>query len=106
VSEAELLQVSLETLSQLDGVFVWRNNTGAALDRRTGRFVRFGVPGGADILGCAHGAPIALELKSQRGRQTHEQQVFQRAFERGGGLYRVVRTLEEALQVVEDARCR
>lgn len=74
----------------------WRNNTGALRDP-TGRLIRFGLPGSADILGLIgpEGRFLAIECKTQRGRQTEQQRKFQAMVERHGGLYVLARKAED-----------
>lgn len=84
-----------------DGMF-WRQNCGSA--RRGKAFVRFAPPGTADILGCVAGAFIALEIKREGEDQNPAQVAWQRMVEDSGGIYRVVRSVSEALAVVEEVR--
>lgn len=88
----------------------YRNNTGATRTA-AGGFMRYGLgPGGADIIGCAYGAAIALEVKREGEYQTADQRDWQARWERAGGQYRVVRSPSEALAVITalrgPARCR
>ena len=43
---------------------------------------------------------LAIELKTKTGRQSAEQKIFQRYFEAAGGLYVIVRSFEEFVEVV------
>lgn len=82
------------------GVFAWRNNTG----QRGG--VRFGKRGSADILGCVSpsGRLVALEVKTAKGQQSEDQRAFEAAVKRAGGFYAVVRSVEDAIRAVTQAR--
>jgi hypothetical protein len=64
---------------------------------------RLGVmPGVADYLAFPmNGRKAAIELKDAKGVQSPEQQKFQRMWECTGGVYFVVRTLEEFQGVVD-----
>lgn len=58
------------------GVFVWRNNSGAAKTERGG-FVRFGSAGSPDILGCLPGGRLlAIECKTETGKLSQDQEQF------------------------------
>ena len=99
VSESQLQKQVLAHLTQLvPHAFFWRSNTGAA--KTASGFVRFGLPGQSDVMGCANGLMIAIELKTERGRQSAEQKAFQHRIEAAGGRYVLARTLDEALAPV------
>lgn len=104
-------------MSGWEDTFVWRNNTGMAWQGeqlkvrtgstitvepgmvilRNGRPVKFGLEGSADIIGVSRGVPIAAEVKKQvTGRQSTQQGLFQQAWEKAGGHYMLVRSIEDA----------
>jgi hypothetical protein len=94
-------------LGQVIEIVLWRNNIGVADMRKgpndRGFKVRFGVggPGGADLIGIFRhrsglGQFVAAEIKTERGRQTDEQRVFQQLVESKGGIYVVLRSVDEA----------
>lgn len=81
---------------------LWRNNTGQMIDR-DGRRVVFGCggKGGADLLGIwthtdGRGQFVAIELKTPKTKQTLEQLNYQQLVERRGGVYAVIRSVDEA----------
>ncbi|MGB5134004.1 MAG: VRR-NUC domain-containing protein [Prochlorococcaceae cyanobacterium] len=89
-------------------VRLWRNNVGALRDPR-GRLVTYGLcTGSSDLIGLRQltigpehlGQPLAvfcaLEVKTQRGRATAEQERFLAVVRQLGGLAGVVRSLPEA----------
>jgi len=63
--------------------------------------------GASDLIGIVGpgGVWIALEVKSLRGRPTKEQKMFIALVNKLGGCAGVVRTLEEAETLWEQARC-
>ena len=73
----------------------WRQNTGVA--QFGDRAVRFGVPGCADILGliAPSGRMLAIEVKSESGKQSDAQKRFQGMIQGFGGLYVLARSLED-----------
>jgi hypothetical protein len=94
-------------------VRLWRNNVGALRDQR-GRLVSYGLcPGSSDLIGLRRlrVAPehlgqelavfCALEIKSQRGLPTAEQQRFLALVQAMGGLAGVIRTPEEARALLQ-----
>jgi hypothetical protein len=87
---------------------LWRNNTGALRDEN-GRLVSYGLcKGSADLIGFRSieiGSQriaqfVALEVKSATGRPTEEQRHFLALVERMGGIAAIVRSVEEAEQVL------
>lgn len=87
-----------------DGYMVWRNNTGkfrAMNDPQ--RIVTVGQVGSADIIGVRPivitadmvgktiGQAVAVEVKTDKGRQSDAQKLWQQAFERHGGKYELTR---------------
>ena len=81
-------------------VRLWRANTGAARDIRTGRAVRFNIPGTPDLIGIVSvggiGAFLGIEVKSAKGRQTKAQKNFQAMIVARGGCYILARSVEDA----------
>ena len=89
-----LLKKVLLKLSEY-GYFAWQNSTGAV--KSNNRFLRYGLPGSADILGIQPntGRFIALEVKTGVGVQSKQQKLFQQAIEKRNGIYKVIRKIEE-----------
>lgn len=98
--EKDIQAAIMEALGTSQGVKVFRLNVGFARSSK-GHAVRFGVPGMADLLVLAGPRYAWLEVKTPRGRQTPEQRNFQAAIDSIGGVYAVVRSVDEAFAVVE-----
>lgn len=107
MKEAELQAAVRLALGSRDDVVMWRNNVGVANHFAPGatrpQVVRYGLaPGSADLVGIARGGRfVALELKGPDGRTTSEQQAWLALVERMGGIARVVRSVDEAVAVVD-----
>ena len=87
-TESAILTDCLHWL-KANGVYCWRNNTGASFIN--GTLIRYGFIGSADILGlCKSGRFLAIECKSPGGSQSPAQEVFQGEVEKNGGLYLLV----------------
>lgn len=78
-----------------NGVYCWRQNTGAFKPKDSNRFIRYGIPGCADILGVAKGRFIAIECKSARGKTSPLQEAFKKHIEDHGGIYIVARSIDD-----------
>ena len=115
-SEKSIMNSSLVAVSAMPETMCWRNNTGVAwqgskipmalggrIVMRPGmviladaRPIRFGVNGSGDVLGVTGGRAWAQEYKSAVGAQSEDQINFQRKFERSGGSYALIRSVEQA----------
>jgi hypothetical protein len=63
--------------------------------------VKYGLGvGSADVIVCAGGRFVALEFKTPDGVQSPAQRTWEGWVDRAGGVYEVVRSVEEALEVV------
>lgn len=128
MSETELVQGILLALGSRPDLRVWRQNTGvawqpitsagrAALGRlvkgMSGHFrpVKYGSPGSADIHGVGlvdrTGRPLgrflAVEAKTEDGRQSEEQRNWEAMVVRHGGLYVLAHSVDAAVRGVEEA---
>ena len=57
-----------------------------------------------DMVGKTIGVAVAPEFKTDKGTQTERQQNWQAAFEKRGGIYRVIRSAADMLALVEDVQ--
>lgn len=105
MSETTLLSAVMSALAVEPGVLAMRNNSGAFFAR--GRMIRYGLGvGSADII-CAvgpYGRLVALECKTDDGKQSDEQIAWQRVVEALGGVYALVRSVDEARATITAVR--
>ena len=102
-SEANIQRDIMLALSEA-GCLVWRNNTGAYTDPRSGAYIRYGVggKGGADLIGITPaGKFLAVEVTSKTGRTTTEQTNFVCAVLQAGGIAGVCRSADDALDLIK-----
>ena len=66
------------------------------------KLVKFGLQGSADIIGLMkpHGRFLAIEVKTEKGRQSESQKRFQRMIEDMGGLYILARSPEDVIKAL------
>lgn len=122
-SERRVLSETLIALSADPDTMVWRNNTGQAwqgrrVEGKPGAFVRiepgmvilrqarpikFGLEGSGDIIGVSRQRPVAVETKTDIGRQREAQLMFERAWIKRGGIYILARSAEEATEKLRTA---
>lgn len=102
--ETVIVKAILARLGRDPRVRIWRSNTGAFKDA-TGRLVRYGLPGSADITGIMRrgGRRLEIEVKTATGKQSPQQVLFQRMVEGWGGVYILARSVDEAVIGVERA---
>ena len=95
-SEADVLRAVRQYLDLRGAVYV-RNNTGMLFDR-TGRPVRFGREGSADLIVCGPGGRfVSCEVKGRDGKLTPAQQAWALAVLAAGGAALTVRSVEELI---------
>ena len=89
-------------LAALPGVAFFHPANGEARSARTGgRLKAMGVvPGVGDLVVLVEGVAGMLELKKHGGRQTPEQKLFQKRWEKAGGRYEVADGIDTALAVL------
>lgn len=99
-SERDIQTAIRLALGQMPDVVLWRNNVGRA------GMVEFGLAVGAsDLIGIGPGGRfLALEVKTPRGRVRPEQVTFKALVGRYGGVAEVVRSVDDAVAVVEQMR--
>ena len=95
------LQSAIRIAVSARGALVRRHNVGAAKDR-TGRLIRFGNAGEADLAIIYRGRAIEVEVKRPGGgRQSKAQIAFGKAVERAGGVYIVARSVNAVLEALD-----
>lgn len=99
-SERNIQANILMALSEA-GCLVWRQNTGAYKEPKTGRLIRYGLcVGSSDIVGlCADGRFLAVEVKTETGRMRPEQTAFIAAVQKAGGRAGIARSAQDALDI-------
>ena len=81
--------------------FIWPIETGGR-DRKNRRVVR-GQTGAPDLFMIYRGMPVAIEVKKPKtGVQSEKQKEFQANMEAAGGTYKIVHSVEEALEMLKD----
>lgn len=105
VAETRILGMILANLATLPNCYFYRSSTGAARGAG-GRVMKFGVAGQADITGVAAGKYVAIECKTETGRQSDVQRAFQQRVESAGGVYVLARTRDDAIDAVRSILSR
>ena len=82
-----------------------RQNTGASKDA-TGRLVRFGVKGAADLRIIINGLAIEIEAKTLKGVQSRDQKQYEKAIRRAGGRYFLCRDAGSCVNAIRESISR
>ncbi len=116
MKESEIQRAILDYLGA-KGILAFRQNTGAMGAEYNGkrRFMRFGVPGMADILAfvpvhtgekdyfgdeITYSHPLWIEVKTETGKQREIQRSFQEQVEAHGHSYIIARCVEDVARWV------
>jgi hypothetical protein len=108
--EGKVLRACMDYLA-LCGIAAWRINTmGTPLQGHPGRFRPAPSKGISDIIAIAtvrgdgmQALPFAIEVKSERGRQSPSQVAFARKWEAAGGVYLIARSVPELSAKLREA---
>lgn len=101
MKEGNLMR-EIQVAASQAGHRLFRNNIGKLQDER-GTWIAFGVggKGGGDLIGWTRSGQFAsVEVKTDKGRVTGEQQAFIDAVKRAGGKAGVARSIAEALAIL------
>lgn len=103
--ESALVHAIRAKLGARPDCLVLRITVGPVVNPATGAMVGPSAPAGtADLLVCYRGRWVSLEVKSSTGRQSEAQAGHQRGVERAGGIYEVIRSLEDVEKVLASVR--
>lgn len=101
MKESDLVKSCLELLA-IKKIFHYRQNSGALKTDRGG-FVRFGIIGAPDIIAVISGRYIGIECKASKYyKQSLNQKEFQEYLEESGGLYWLIRNIDELIDKLKN----
>lgn len=97
MTEKQVQNAILREFGTRPDLRIWRANCGVArIGRRT---VRFGIPGQADLTGIApDGRRLEIEVKSEDGRLSEDQQRFREMILRFNGIHIVARSIHDVYE--------
>lgn len=103
-AHSKLVNEILVALSRA-GVLCWKQHQGRVLTL-SGKPIKVGLNGAGDINAILppRGRFASIDAKTGSGVQSDKQEKFQKAVEKQGGLYLVARSVEDALELVEQER--
>jgi hypothetical protein len=103
--EDSILQ-DFELIHKQRGFYFWKQPSTGLYDPTRKRFRknmnRFIINGVSDIMVCYKGLMGCLEVKNKTGKLRDSQKLFKENIERYGGIYRVVRSINDARAVLDE----
>jgi hypothetical protein len=103
----DVLNPVLRYLATQTDVLTFRIHTGAARTD-SGRVIRFGVVGSADIwcilTVAGSGRSVFIETKTEMGRQSEQQRNFEASVLRHGAVYILARSVDDVAAGLDGAR--
>ena len=100
ISEKHIQKAILDYLA-FKKIFHYRQNSGAFKTESGGYMRTASVSGLPDIVAIKDGLYIGLEVKTATGKQSKEQREIQNRITAAGGLYLVVRSLDDVRKIFE-----
>lgn len=100
--EQQIIKTILDYLQILENqnkLFFFRSASGGI--KTENRFFRTGRKGVQDITCLINGRYIAMEVKTETGRQSPEQKEIERLVKKHGGEYHIVRSLEDVRNLIK-----
>lgn len=96
MSEKHLQNRIIEFMNEATKGLFWQNDSiGIRGRKRENKYRPNGVP---DILGVVNGIFVGIEVKSKTGRMLPSQIEFSLRFKKAGGLYFVIKSMEEMIE--------
>lgn len=93
------IQNSILEFLKYKGIFAWRQGNHSVYDKSTKTYrakTRYEINGVSDILGILpSGQFLAIEVKTDKGRESEDQKSFIRKINASGGIAFVARSIED-----------
>lgn len=112
MSEKKLQNECFLAVGMMDDVMIMRIHSGVFRSLTDNRIIKVGVKGypdsllitGVEITQEMVGQKVAIvsaaEFKTDKGKQSTEQKNFQQAFEKIGGIYRIIRKVSDIIELL------
>lgn len=104
-TEKDIQKAILDYLT-LRSIFHYKHNNSGIYKPSTGSYIPSQSKGAPDIVCIIEGRYVGFEVKTRKGRLSDDQVEFHKKILAAGGIIFVVRSLDEAIEAVEDALAR
>jgi len=104
LKESELQKAILEYLKFSAELIYWRQNLGGVMRQSKGKliFAKNPMKGFPDICGITSSGKFwGIEVKSEKGKCSDEQNAWHNALELSGAMIFVVRSMKEAIEAIQ-----
>lgn len=103
MKETQIVKAILDYL-KLKKIFHWRNNSGSFITKHkdgSAGYYSFGQAGSPDIFAVIEGKIYGFEVKNEKNKQTENQTRWQNEFQNNGGIYAVVRSIDDVKKIIK-----
>lgn len=100
MKESDIQKAVIEYL-KIKHIFHYRQNSGAFMTKSGGFMRATSVNGLPDIVAIKDGIYVGLEVKTEKGKQSEAQKHIQNEVTKAGGLYFVVRSVDDVKVIFE-----
>ena len=99
----QTIETPIRQYLSIKRIFHWKAKTVGTYDVRKGVFRKSAgyMKGVSDILGIYNARPLAIEVKSAKGRMSPEQVAFQHEFRLNGGIAFVARSVDDVATALD-----
>lgn len=106
MKEAQIQKAVREYLEYMDnlGRLVYIRSGAGAIKTEAGHYFKTGRKGWPDNTVLMNGVMIGVETKSPTGKQSKAQKEIENKILAAGGLYYIVRSVEDVIKVIEKVR--
>ena len=108
IEESRIKNDVLRHFGTRDEIRIWNNPSGMGRAMNDDHPIRFGLKGSSDIIGIIGAEPLrgkwlAIETKTEVGRQSKEQINFMNMIRAMGGIYIIARSVHDVYAALFDA---
>lgn len=97
MKESEIQRQCLVALSKVKNIYYFRAGSGA-IKTQYGGYFKTGKKGCPDVVGCYKGYFVGWELKTDKGKQSDEQEATEKLIKSIYGFYFVIRSVEDLME--------
>lgn len=104
ISESEIQSQIIDYLNYRVDLFFQRTNNTPVYDPKTEKFRKMAKgqkKGFSDLIVLKKGVLYCLEVKTKNGKQSDYQKKMEKLVNKNGGVYAIVRSLEDVIRIID-----